>query len=39
MWCIFHIEKICKKVEMNNKFNAMSNGKESKNKLLSLIKV
>ena len=38
MWCILHIDKICKKVEINNKLNAMSNWKENKDKLPSLIK-
>ena len=36
MWCILHIDKICKKVEINNKLNTMSNWKENKDKLLSL---
>ena len=37
MWCILHIDKICKKVGTNNKLNAMPNWKENKEELLPLI--
>ena len=33
MWCILHIDKICKKVKISNKLNAMSNWKENKDEI------
>ena len=30
MWCILHIDKICKKFEINNKLNTMPNWKQIK---------
>ena len=37
LWYTLHIDKICKKVEISNNLNAMSNWKWNKNKLLPLI--
>ena len=39
MWCTLHIDKICRKVEINSKLNELSKWKENKDRLLSLIKV
>ena len=36
MWCILHIDKICKKIETNNKFNKCQTKKKKINFCLSL---